>query len=404
MIRIILTSILLIVSMKPQTPRPEISQHDEHSLDYYKKLPSNVYNDVQTRMKQIELKRAQKYPKSRVLQDINEDKNIKLHFNHTLYNFEWRNDTYTRSTDPQSDQEVDIFKIKHVKSIHKKVIKPLYDRFKKRDDKGGQMQCMLYIMVMKMKRFTQLNYLQVKAKFRSNCMRNEIIRVFVARDAPYLAQVLKIAIPNLKMPIYIEYNNSPRNSGGSANNVDQYSEYRLLNFYYARVNRIEGANSQIDKKSKNENDSQSGQNPNYGKKNDNIPVEDQQLTSSDADKLNTLPEFIKIVFNVIKQLFGKKKRARKLSDYKYKSHIYDNLPFYQTGLKYEIIANNDHQQPYFDLEKIKLIWEGNNPLDCQKQTLQPEQYEVMEDQYILGIRYIVRSWRLTNYLTLFCQL
>lgn len=306
---------------------------------------------VHTKFKKAINLRNRKYPEFRQLLNIDMTASMKKKYNSNICSFGWVNGKWTR----KYKQYLSLANA--IVTKRKKPLSPLYNRFKKRQPRQSQMQCMLYAKLYALERMIDGKTLQININFMSPCMKNTITRVFMVNNSKVLPVILILSMGKHKY--YFEFDNKMTVTGYGRERREQYKKVKLINFYTEYVPKPKRIKTKF---------GWSYSQPKRKKINVFKAMKDYEklrqahgLSRKLIDKHISKPKKLKAnKVKMVKANKNKKIKTRVL----YKKWRFWYIPYYDTGTSYRVLSNTNQKKPYHPYAVVKNVWEGNNPNIC----------------------------------------
>lgn len=357
-LKILLLLLCSSFSIAEVTTNTSLSSPPEEDLLQY---GDGVMKRVHKQYKDIIKLRNKRYPEFRELLSLDMTDNLKKKDKANICSFGWVNGKFTR----RYKQFLTLANAIVANPKKKKFLKPLYNRFKPRQARDSQMQCMLYAKLYDLERMKDGKTLQLNIKFMSPCMPNTITRVFMVNNSRVLPVILILSMGKHKY--YFEFDNKMHTKGYGRERREVYDRVKLINFYSEYVPRLRYRWMR------------------YRKPPLNLWKAKAQyealrvahgLSRKLIDKHISKPKKLSYSkVQLVKNNNKKKVKTRVL----YKKWRFWYIKYFKTGKNYTILPNSDNGKkakkgkkgksagsgrPFHPYAIVKSVWEGNNPNIC----------------------------------------
>ena len=284
---------------------------------------SLIFRKLDDKVRYLGRRRSKLLAKDRNLQ--NDLLNYSPPASAAIYGFCWEKGRFQRCAQPEhfNHYALNITDDGDTTLVYRK---KLAKRYNYRKPLQEQMQCMLYVKMVKMSRLENMGFIELIAHFKSNCFNKIQVKYFVLDQQRRLPNNLRFKFNGI--PFRLRFAKEAFEENGKNLRKKAWS-YRLEEFYVARkfdvIRPKELFPVEKSKSSKKE-----GKNR-VPKQTEETPAETDTDSETEA-----------------------KPAKRKVR--------YD-LPFTLFNTSYEIIPSNN-SNPYWSYQDIEKLWKGSNPQDC----------------------------------------
>lgn len=278
---------------------------------------SLIFRKLDDKVRYLGRRRSKLLAKSRNLQ--NDLLNYSPPASAAIYGFCWERGRFKRCAHPEHFNH---YALNTTDDGDKQLVyrKKLARRYRYRKPLQEQMQCMLYVKMVKMSRLENMGFIELIAHFKSNCFSQIQVKYFVLDQQKRLPGNLRFRFNGI--PFRFRFEKEAFEKNGKNLRRKAWS-YRLEEFYVARkMNVIRPKNLFPTERSKNS----------KREAKNRVPTQTEEAPTETETQTQ-------------------------------KRKIRYELPFTPFNTSFEIIPSNNHN-PYWTYQDIEKLWKGSNPHDC----------------------------------------